>query len=95
MEKLVERGLVRAIGVSNFTERKLFNFLEDIKTKPAVHQGKVHVCVGFVLYENHKPSCLLTICSILLSCALTISRALLKSEQYVLLYFVYKPHILV
>eukprot|EP00117_Sycon_ciliatum_P014198 scpid33188/ scgid14555/ Aldo-keto reductase family 4 member C9 len=42
MEKLVERGLVRAIGVSNFTERKLFNFLEDIKTKPAVHQVECH-----------------------------------------------------
>ena len=40
MEKLVEMGLVKGIGVSNFTRRKISDLLHFAEIKPAVNQGK-------------------------------------------------------
>jgi|TARA_B110000977_G_scaffold171397_3_gene222934 diketogulonate reductase-like aldo/keto reductase len=42
MEQLVEDGLVKAIGVSNFTEKELRELLKTAKIKPAVNQIEVH-----------------------------------------------------
>ena len=39
MEQLVEKGLVRAIGVSNFSITKTENLLKTAKIVPAVNQG--------------------------------------------------------
>ena len=39
MEQLVEKGLVKAIGISNFTITKTENLLKTAKIVPAVNQG--------------------------------------------------------
>ena len=39
MEKLVERGLCKAIGISNFTIKKTNTLLETAKIIPACNQG--------------------------------------------------------
>ena len=41
MEKLVEMGLVKSIGISNFTTKKVAELLEFAKIKPACNQGKI------------------------------------------------------
>ena len=47
MEKLVEMGLVKSIGISNFTTKKVAELLEFAKIKPVCNQGTV--CNFFVL----------------------------------------------
>jgi alcohol dehydrogenase (NADP+) len=42
MEQLVDDGLVRHIGVSNFTIPKLQNLLAHARVQPAVHQCEMH-----------------------------------------------------
>jgi len=42
MEMLVETGLVRAIGVSNFTEEMLTMLLEKVAIVPAMNQVEMH-----------------------------------------------------
>jgi diketogulonate reductase-like aldo/keto reductase len=42
MEKLVERGLVKAIGIANFTAPMLIDLLSYAKIKPAVNQIEIH-----------------------------------------------------
>ncbi|GMH40838.1 hypothetical protein BSKO_08742 [Bryopsis sp. KO-2023] len=42
MESLVDDGLVRAIGVSNFSGTKLKDLLETARIKPAVNQVEAH-----------------------------------------------------
>jgi diketogulonate reductase-like aldo/keto reductase len=42
MEKLVDTGKVKNIGVSNFSKKELENLLKVAKTKPAVHQFETH-----------------------------------------------------
>jgi len=42
MEMLVETGLVRAIGVSNFTEDMLTSLLERVAIVPAMNQVEMH-----------------------------------------------------
>ncbi|EGC33972.1 hypothetical protein DICPUDRAFT_92315 [Dictyostelium purpureum] len=42
MEKLVEAGLVRSIGVSNFNVQSLIDLLSYAKIKPAVNQVELH-----------------------------------------------------
>jgi diketogulonate reductase-like aldo/keto reductase len=42
MEKLVEKGLVKTIGVSNMTAKKLKDLLSYAKIKPAVNQIEIH-----------------------------------------------------
>ena len=44
MEKLVEKGLVKNIGMSNFNSKQLTDLMEDCKILPAVLQ---------VLYLNN------------------------------------------
>ena len=39
MESLVSKGLVKAIGISNFTITKTEKLLETAKIVPAVNQG--------------------------------------------------------
>ena len=43
MEKCVEKGLVKAIGVSNFTPVLVHDLLSYSKVKPAVNQVEMHV----------------------------------------------------
>ena len=41
MEELVDQGLVKAIGVSNYSSKKLKDLLSYCRIKPAVYQGEV------------------------------------------------------
>ena len=41
MEKLVELGLVKSIGISNFTCKKITDLMEFAKIKPVCNQGRV------------------------------------------------------
>ena len=43
MEKCVELGLTRSIGVSNFNSKQLERLLEAAKIKPVMNQIEVHV----------------------------------------------------
>jgi diketogulonate reductase-like aldo/keto reductase len=42
MEKLVELGLVKSIGVANFTRRQLDSLLSYVEIKPVVNQVEMH-----------------------------------------------------
>jgi alcohol dehydrogenase (NADP+) len=42
MEKLLDTGKVKAIGVSNFSKSELEKLLKSAKIKPAVHQFETH-----------------------------------------------------
>ena len=42
MEKLVEKGLVRSIGVSNFNSAQMSDIAEKCKTKIATNQVECH-----------------------------------------------------
>lgn len=42
MEKLLDTGKVRAIGVSNFSKQEMENLLQSCTVKPAVHQMEMH-----------------------------------------------------
>eukprot|EP00475_Leptophrys_vorax_P022191 TRINITY_DN3020_c0_g1_i1.p1 TRINITY_DN3020_c0_g1~~TRINITY_DN3020_c0_g1_i1.p1 ORF type:complete len:343 (-),score=84.97 TRINITY_DN3020_c0_g1_i1:724-1752(-) len=42
MEPLVAKGLVKAIGISNFTKRQIEDLLSYAKVKPVVHQCEAH-----------------------------------------------------
>ncbi|RDW71700.1 hypothetical protein BP5796_07734 [Coleophoma crateriformis] len=42
MEKLVEKGKARTIGISNFTKDKIEELFKTAKIKPAVHQIEAH-----------------------------------------------------
>jgi len=58
MEKLVKKGLVKSIGVSNFTTMMLFDLLTYAKIPPAVNQVELHPfnsqqgLVDFCHYHN-------------------------------------------
>ena len=41
MEDLVDRGLVRSIGVSNFSPEKIQAILESARIRPAVNQVRL------------------------------------------------------
>ncbi|KAI0071095.1 Aldo/keto reductase [Panus rudis PR-1116 ss-1] len=45
MEKLLDHGKVRAIGVSNFSIKTLTKLLEQAKVVPAVNQVELHPCL--------------------------------------------------
>ncbi|CAH0599506.1 unnamed protein product [Chrysodeixis includens] len=49
MEPLVEKGLVKSLGVSNFNKRQLTRVIEAAKIKPAMQQIEVHP------YLNQEP----------------------------------------
>ena len=42
MEQLVEEGLVKSIGISNFSVKKIEDLLQYAKIKPAVNQVELH-----------------------------------------------------
>ena len=42
MEKLVEEGLVKTIGISNFSVKKIEDLLQYAKITPAVNQVELH-----------------------------------------------------
>ena len=42
MEKLVEEGLVKSIGISNFSVKKVEDLLQYAKIPPAVNQVELH-----------------------------------------------------
>jgi len=42
MEKLVDEGLVKSIGISNFSVKKVKDLLTYARIKPAVHQIEAH-----------------------------------------------------
>ena len=42
MESLVDQGLVRSIGVSNFSPEKIKSILKSARIKPAVNQVRMH-----------------------------------------------------
>src|SRR5581483_5031644 len=42
MERLLDDGLVRSIGVANFTSTMLIDLLSYAKTKPAMNQIELH-----------------------------------------------------
>ena len=42
MEKLVEEGLVKSIGISNFSVKKIEDLLQHAKIVPAVNQVELH-----------------------------------------------------
>lgn len=44
MEKLYDSGKARAIGVSNFSTKKLENLLSYARVPPAVNQVESHPC---------------------------------------------------
>ncbi len=45
MEKLVKKGLVRSIGVSNFKKSRLQLFMENAAIPPAINQVECHPCL--------------------------------------------------
>jgi len=47
MEKLVDMGLCKAIGISNFTVKKTRDLLETAKIPPACNQGMYAIILGF------------------------------------------------
>ena len=42
MEKLVDEGLVKSIGISNFSVKKIEDLLQYARIKPAVNQVELH-----------------------------------------------------
>jgi alcohol dehydrogenase (NADP+) len=42
MTRLLERGTVRHIGISNFSPHQLYKLMRNSKAKPAVHQMELH-----------------------------------------------------
>lgn len=42
MEKLVDKGLVRSIGISNFNVQMMWDLLSYCRIKPAVNQVELH-----------------------------------------------------
>src|SRR5438045_2262649 len=42
MEKLLDTGKVKAVGVSNFSRKELEDLLKTAKVRPAVHQIETH-----------------------------------------------------
>lgn len=45
MEKLVDEGLVKAIGLSNFNKNQVQRIWENCKVKPSNLQVKLHICL--------------------------------------------------
>lgn len=44
MENLVGEGLVKSIGLSNFSPQKIESFISDVKIRPAVNQVCLYAC---------------------------------------------------
>lgn len=48
LEKCVEEGLIKSIGVSNFSPEKIQTFMPDAKIRPAVNQVQRHHPASFL-----------------------------------------------
>ena len=46
LERAVDEGLVRSIGLSNFSPEKTDKWLKDARIKPAVNQVKAHSLIA-------------------------------------------------
>ena len=51
MEAVVNQGLVKSIGVTNFSIKKLENLLKTAKIVPAVNQSMLPSCVHPSFYN--------------------------------------------
>ena len=61
MESLVAKGLVKAIGISNFTITKTEKLIETAKIVPAVNQGEIQVyTIHTDVTEHHQLNAILT-----------------------------------
>ena len=63
MEQLLDKGLCKAIGVSNFTVKKTKTLLETAKIVPACNQGNdliqytmLHIGMCYATHHNLKVS---------------------------------------
>ena len=50
MEKLFDQGLVKCIGISNFSVKKTQDLLSYCRIKPAVQQVEIHPCAPFCFW---------------------------------------------
>jgi len=62
MEKLVDEGLVKSIGVSNFNIRRLEALLKDVRIKPVVGESSFHSLwppfdLNLIIFSQIKSSC--------------------------------------
>jgi diketogulonate reductase-like aldo/keto reductase len=56
MEKLVDQGLTKSIGVSNFNSEQLERILANARIKPVTNQVCILRCISSVHYQG-KTSC--------------------------------------
>lgn len=65
MEKLVEKGLVRAIGLSNFNSRQIDDVLSIASIKPTVLQVKTEIASTSTCVDPSQlsPPCHLLLCN--------------------------------
>lgn len=54
LEKCVEEGLIKSIGVSNFSPEKIETFMPGAKIRPAVNQVRYHCPILYLATCTHK-----------------------------------------
>ena len=57
MEDLVDKGLVKAIGISNFTVKKTAHLLEGARIVPACNQGTLQYVILRYIILRYIVSC--------------------------------------
>lgn len=67
LEKCVEEGLIKSIGVSNFSPEKIETFMPGAKIRPAVNQVYHHHPVLHALRKHPIPSVFLSRTAVLFS----------------------------
>ena len=92
MEGIVEKGLAKAIGLSNFTITKTANLLKTAKTVPAVNQVECH---PFFQQQKLKEYCNCKGIAGKLKVKITMSIMLyIKPLYYICTYAIYKTTLL-
>lgn len=56
MEKLVEKGKAKAVGISNFSKGEVERLLSKSKTTPAAHQLEMHPYLAQLDFEKYLQS---------------------------------------